>query len=94
MIVSTYWNKSADSSSTKARFEGNKDLRFCPGIYKPTNAFYDVWLKCWLETDTPYDTFEELWASGDVIFCFTGGTPNENRRIKENTKHVQGGDKI
>lgn len=63
------WEQSAEYSSRRDCMRQSKNLRYCPGIYKPDGSYHDVWLKCWLET-TPYKTFEELWASGHVYFIF------------------------
>lgn len=69
MRFNSDWERSADKSSKKACKKQNRNLRYCPGIYKPDGTYHDVWLKCWLET-TPYKTFEELWASGNVHFMY------------------------
>lgn len=63
------WEQSADMASRRDNMKKNKNLRYCPGIYKPDGSYHDVWLKRWLET-TPYKSFKELWDSGDVIFMF------------------------
>lgn len=80
MSVVSKWVLSAD----KARGQTNtQSLRFCPGVYLPTGEFFDVWLRCWLET-TPYSTFEELWASNRVAF-YVGkrGFNSEDSRVKK-----------
>lgn len=63
------WEHSSVLSSMRDSKYRNRNLRYCPGIYKPDGTYHDVWLKCWLET-TPYKTFEELWKSGSVKFLF------------------------
>ena len=69
MIFNDEWEYSSELSSKRDSIRKNKNLRYCPGIYKLDGSYHDVWLKCWLET-TPYKSFEELWKSGNVIFMF------------------------
>ncbi len=63
------WEESSNRASRRDSMRRNKDLRYCPGVYTVDGSFHDIWLKCWLET-TPYKTFDELWASGNVKFLF------------------------
>lgn len=72
------------------KVRGKKNLRFCPGVYLPTKEYFDVWLYTWLET-TPYKTFEELWASGNVIFLrrWQGVSSDEDSNVKEDYSYVQ-----
>lgn len=86
MEFSDTWEKSSEMSSRRDSMKQNKNLRFCPGIYKPDGSYHDVWLKCWLET-TPYKTFDELWKSGNVNFMYDrsfndGGYKYANKRVK------------
>lgn len=70
------WEQSSDMASRRDSMRMNRNLRYCPGVYKPDGSYHDVWLKCWLAT-TPYKSFKELWDSGNVIFMF-------ERRLNEN----------
>ena len=63
------WEYSANVASKRDSLKKNRNLRYCPGIYRGDGSYHDVWLKCWLET-TPYSTFEELWDSGMVKFIY------------------------
>lgn len=62
------WDYYADMASRRSRLRrpiDSRNLRFCPGTYtdpKTKKKIYcDVWLKRFLEEDTPFDTFEELF---------------------------------
>lgn len=69
MEFNEHWEQSSYIASRRDSMKRNKNLRYCPGIYKPDGSYHDVWLKCWLET-TSYKSFKELWESGNVIFMF------------------------
>ena len=91
MKLSPYkWIFSAD------KVRGKKNLRFCPGVYLPTGEYHDVWLYTWLEQETSYNNFDELWKSGDVIFLrrWQGVSSDEDSRTKKDTKHDKGSNKI
>ena len=60
----------ADEASQRDSKYANRDLKYCPGIYKPTGDYNDVWTPWFLHNKTPYATFQELCASGDVEFMF------------------------
>lgn len=64
------WEESADRAINRDSKHRNKDLRWCPGVYKPTGEYNDVWTYWFLEHCTPYKTFQELWDSGNVSFSF------------------------
>ena len=87
MRFTPQWIMSAERASRRDKRYGNKTLRFCPGVYLPTGEYFDVWLKCWLET-TPYKDFEELWASNKVVFACQWEGLYENNDIEEDFSDI------
>lgn len=66
------WEHSADLSSASSRRNKRRDLRWNPGVYTDPRTggkqYCDVWTRVFLEQNTPFDNFDDLFKH--VKFTF------------------------
>ena len=72
--IDSSWEHSADLSSIKCSKFKHKDLRWNPGVYTDPRTgekhYCDVWTRQFLETNTPFDNYEDLFKH--IKFSFEG----------------------
>lgn len=85
MKIDELWESSSKVSSQRDSVKKPKNRRWAPGIHKPTGVYNDCWTYWFLENMTPYETLEELFDSGDIVFDY-------ERKQREYKRVIEHGD--